>query len=45
MICPKHPGSADYIPPKAIQDLGVTLDKVLIKLANDLNLICDALKK
>jgi ActR/RegA family two-component response regulator len=40
-----HTGSADYIPPKAIQALGVTLDKVLIKPANDLNLICDALKK
>ena len=40
-----HTGSVDYIPSKAIQALGVTLDKVLIKPANDLNLICDALKK
>ena len=40
-----HTGSADYIPPKAIQDLGVTRDKVLIKPACDLNVICDALKE
>ena len=39
-----HTGSADYIPPKAIQELGVTPDKVLIKPASDLNVICDALK-
>lgn len=40
-----HTGSADYIPPKTIQALGVTLDKVLIKPASDLNLICNALKR
>jgi len=39
-----HTGSADYIPPKAIQALGVTSDKVLIKPASDLKVICDALK-
>ncbi len=39
-----HTGSADYIPPRAIQELGVTLEKVLIKPASDLNVICDALK-
>ncbi len=39
-----HTGSADYIPPKAIQALGVTRDKVLIKPASDLKVICDALK-
>lgn len=39
-----HTGSADYIPPKAIQALGVTRDKVLIKPASDLNVICNALK-
>ncbi len=39
-----HTGSADYIPPKAIQELGVTLEKVLIKPASDLNVICEALK-
>ncbi|OQY52749.1 MAG: hypothetical protein B6230_02075 [Desulfobacteraceae bacterium 4572_89] len=39
-----HTGSADYIPSKAIQALGVTLDRVLVKPACDLNLICDALK-
>jgi DNA-binding response OmpR family regulator len=40
-----HTGSADYIPSKAIQALGVTPDKVLIKPSFDLNLICDALKR
>lgn len=39
-----HTGSADYIPPEAIQALGVTRDKVLIKPASDLNVICNALK-
>lgn len=39
-----HTGSADYIPPRAIQELGVTPEKVLIKPACDLNVICDALK-
>jgi ActR/RegA family two-component response regulator len=39
-----HTGSADYIPPKAIQALGVTLDKVLIKPTSDLNVICNALE-
>ena len=38
-----HTGSADYIPSKAIQALGVTPDKILIKPAGDLNLIRDAL--
>ncbi len=38
-----HTGSADYTPPKAIQDLGVTPEKVLIKPASDLSVICDAL--
>jgi len=39
-----HTGSADYIPPKSIQALGVTPDKILIKPASDLNVICNALK-
>lgn len=38
-----HTGSADYIPSKAIQALGVTPDKILIKPAGDLTLIRDAL--
>ena len=38
-----HTGSADYVPSRAIQAIGVTVDKVLIKPAGDLNLIRDAL--
>lgn len=40
-----HTGSADYIPPEAVKKLGVTLDKVLIKPASDLNVLCEALKE
>ncbi|THB81684.1 MAG: response regulator [Desulfobacteraceae bacterium] len=40
-----HTGSADYIPPEAVKKLGVTLDKVLIKPASDLNVLCKALKE
>lgn len=40
-----HTGSADYIPPEAVKKMGVTLDKVLIKPASDLNILCQALKK
>ncbi len=37
-----HTGSADYTPPEAIQALGVTHDRVLIKPVSDLNIICKA---
>ncbi len=37
-----HTGSADYIPSPEILALGVTLNKVLIKPAGDLNFIRDA---
>lgn len=37
-----HTGSADYTPPAAIQALGVTHDRVLIKPVSDLNIICKA---
>ena len=40
-----HTGSADYLPPKAIQALGVTPDKILIKPARNLSVICNALKE
>ncbi len=40
-----HTGSADYVPPEAVKALGVTSSKVLIKPANDLKILCDALKK
>jgi hypothetical protein len=48
-ICPDikfvvHTGSADYIPPAAVKALGVTQDKVLIKPASDLKILCNALK-
>ena len=39
-----HTGSADYIPPDAVKALGVTSSKILIKPANDLKVLCDALK-
>lgn len=39
-----HTGSADYMPPEAVRALGVTPSKVLIKPANDLKVMCDALK-
>lgn len=39
-----HTGSADYIPPEAIKKMGVTLDKILIKPAGDLDILCQALK-
>ncbi len=37
-----HTGSADYTPPAAIQALGVTHDRVLIKPVSDLNIIYKA---
>ncbi len=40
-----HTGSADYVPPESVKALGVTSSKVLIKPANDLKILCDALKK
>lgn len=40
-----HTGSADYIPPEAVKKMGVTLDKVLIKPASDLSILCQALKE
>ena len=39
-----HTGSADYIPPEAVRALGVTSSNILIKPANDLKVIYDALK-
>ncbi len=39
-----HTGSADYIPPDAVKALGITSSKILIKPANDLKVLCDALK-
>ncbi len=39
-----HTGSADYIPPDAVKALGVTFSNILIKPANDLKVLCDALK-
>lgn len=39
-----HTGSADYILPDAVKALGVTPDKILVKPANDLGRLCDALK-
>jgi len=39
-----HTGSADYVPPESVKALGVTSSKVLIKPANDLKILCDALK-
>lgn len=39
-----HTGSADYIPPDSVKALGVTSSKILIKPANDLKVLCDALK-
>jgi CheY-like chemotaxis protein len=40
-----HTGSADYIPPDSVRALGITPDRVLIKPANDLNVLCEALKE
>ncbi len=40
-----HTGSADYVPPDAVKALGITSDKVLIKPASDLNVLCEALKE
>ena len=40
-----HTGSADYMPPDAVKDLGVTSGKVLIKPASDLNVLCQAFKE
>ena len=39
-----HTGSADYIPPEAVRALGVSSSNILIKPANDLKVIYDALK-
>jgi len=40
-----HTGSADYVPPESVKKLGVTSEKVLIKPASDLNVLCQALKE
>lgn len=39
-----HTGSADYVPPDSVKALGVTPSKILIKPANDLRVLCEALK-
>jgi len=39
-----HTGSADYAPPEAVKALGVSSANILIKPANDLKVLCDALK-
>lgn len=39
-----HTGSADYIPPDSVKALGVNSSKILIKPANDLKVLCQALK-
>jgi two-component system, OmpR family, response regulator len=39
-----HTGSSDYVPPGSVKRLGVTSDKVLIKPASDLNVLCQALR-
>ncbi len=39
-----HTGSADYAPPDAVKALGITSSRILIKPANDLKVLCDALK-
>ncbi|MCP3872459.1 MAG: response regulator [Desulfobacteraceae bacterium] len=40
-----HTGSADYIPPDSVKDLGVISSKVLIKPVNDLKVLREALKE
>ncbi len=40
-----HTGSADYIPPKSVKKLGITSDKIIIKPASDLNVLCNLLKE
>lgn len=39
-----HTGSADYQPPEAIRSLGITSDRILVKPASDLQVLCQALK-
>ena len=40
-----HTGSSDYSLPDAVKALGVTPDKILIKPASDLKLLCETLKQ
>ncbi len=39
-----HTGSADYMPPDAVKDLGINSSRVMIKPASDLKILSDALK-
>lgn len=39
-----HTGSADYIPPESVKALGITSSKILIKPANDLKVLLNALE-
>ena len=39
-----HTGSADYMPPDAVKELGITSSRIMIKPASDLKILRDALK-
>ncbi len=39
-----HTGSADYQPPRAVRELGITSENILIKPASDLKVLCQTLK-
>ncbi len=39
-----HTGSADYVPPNAVKELGITSSRIIIKPAGDLKVLRDGLK-